>query len=85
MTVSASVKNKSVVLSRWKDNAVVTTGSSIYGSEPIGSMSGWSRVDKKKIQISIPHAVEMYNECFGRTDRMNQNINKYRISITSKK
>lgn len=38
MTVSASVKIKSVVLSRWKDNAFVTIAASVYGSEPIGSV-----------------------------------------------
>lgn len=85
MSATASDKNESVVLSRWKDNAVVTVASSLYGSEPIGSVDRWSRVDKKKIKVSIPHGIKMYNKGMGGTDRMDQNINKYRISIKSKK
>ena len=85
MSATASDKSKSVVLSRWKDNAVVTVASSLYGSEPIGSVDRWSRVDKKKIKVSIPHGIEMYNKGMGGTDRMDQNINKYRISVKSKK
>ena len=85
MSVSASVEKTPVVLSRWKDNAIVTIASSLFGSEPVGTVSRWSRVEKKKIKVSIPHAVEMYNKGMGGTDRMDQNINKYRVSIRSKK
>uniref|UniRef100_A0A0P4W9A4 PiggyBac transposable element-derived protein domain-containing protein n=1 Tax=Scylla olivacea TaxID=85551 RepID=A0A0P4W9A4_SCYOL len=35
--------------------------------------------------VSIPHGIKMYNKGMGGTDRMDQNINKYRISIKSKK
>lgn len=70
---------------RWKDNAVVTIASTLLREDPIGKVKRWSKQLKKYIQVDIPHVVDTYNKNMGGTDRMDENINAYRISIRGKK
>ena len=52
---------------------------------PMGDADRWSKAAKKRIKVSIPHSIQMYNKYMGGTDRMDENINNYRISIRGKK
>ena len=72
-------------VTRWKDNAVVTTASTLLGEKPLGKAKRWSKQLNKHIQVNIPHVVDAYNKNMGGTDRMDENINAYRISIRGKK
>ena len=72
-------------LTRWKDNSVVTVVSSSYSSMPMGDADRWSKAAKKRIKVSIPHSMQMYNKYMGGTDRMDENTNNNRISIRGKK
>ncbi|XP_068213979.1 piggyBac transposable element-derived protein 3-like [Palaemon carinicauda] len=74
-----------ILLVRWKDNAVVSVVSNISPVYPLESVSRWSAKDKKKISVSRPYLIGDYNRHMGGTDRMDQNINCYRISIRMKK
>ncbi|XP_068245431.1 piggyBac transposable element-derived protein 3-like [Palaemon carinicauda] len=74
-----------ILLVRWKDNAVVSMVSNISPVYPLESVSRWSAKDKKKISVSQTYLIGDYNRHMGGTDRMDQNINCYRISITMKK
>ena len=74
-----------VLLVRWKDNATVTVVSNISPVYPLENASRWSAKEKKKITVSQPHTIKDYNTYMGGTDRMDQNINCYRISIRKKK
>ena len=84
-TISASVNDKKLFLTMWKDNSVITVASSSYSSMPMGDADCWSKVAKKRIKVSIPHLIQMYNKYMAGTGRMDENINNYRISIGSKK
>ncbi|XP_068208518.1 piggyBac transposable element-derived protein 3-like [Palaemon carinicauda] len=74
-----------ILLVRWKDNAVVSMVSNISPVYPLESVSRWSAKDKKKISVSRTYLIGDYNRHMGGTDRMDQNINCYRISIRMKK
>lgn len=70
---------------RWKDNAVVSVISTCFAADPEGSVKRWSKSELKHIFVSIPHSIQNYNQNMGGTDRMDQNVNAYRISIRGKK
>lgn len=74
-----------IVVTRWQDNAVVTVASTLHGQPPIGKVKRWSKKDSKHVQITVPHAIQVYNSNMGGTDRMDQKINAYRIGIRGKK
>ncbi|KAI5695577.1 hypothetical protein M8J76_004594 [Diaphorina citri] len=42
-------------------------------------------VDKKKIHVLQPKAIKYYNKNMGGTDRLDQNVSRYRSNIRSKK
>lgn len=84
-SVSGKIHSKDIKVTRWKDNAVVTVCSTIHGENPTGKVKRWSKKDNKHVQIDIPKAVQVYNSNMGGTDRMDQNINAYRIGIRGKK
>ncbi|KAJ6648805.1 PiggyBac transposable element-derived protein 3 [Pseudolycoriella hygida] len=82
---TAEISGHKILLNRWKDNSVVTVASTLFAANPEGSVKRWSKTDKKKISVPIPHAIYNYNRNMGGTDRTNQNVNAYRISIRGKK
>ena len=83
--MSGKIGNHEVNVTRWKDNAVVTVASTIYDQHPMGKVKRWSKKDNKQVMVPIPQAVQAYNSNMGGTDRMDQNINAYRIGIRGKK
>ena len=83
--VTADMKNCKIFVTRWKDNAVVTVASTMFGKEPEGKAKRWSKAMSKSCLVDIPLAIQTYNKKMGRTDRMDQNINAYRIGIRGKK
>lgn len=78
-------KEKSVLIVRWMDNAVVTVASTVYGINPVGMASRYSMAQKKRIGIQRPNAITQYNQFMGGTDQMDANIGAYRIGIRGKK
>ena len=76
-------KEKAVVV--WKDNGAVIMASNCFGSEPIQKAKRWDRKEKKEVSVDMPYVVHKYNTSMGGTDRQDQNVNKYRISIHTKK
>ena len=69
----------------WKDNGIVTMASNSYGVEPIQQAKRWDLKEKKEMLLDMPNVIDKYNQCMGGTDRQDQNVNKYRINIRSKK
>ena len=59
--------------------------SDCFGSEPIQKAKRWDRKEKKEVSVDMPYVVHKYNTSMGGTDRQDQNVNKYRISIRTKK
>ena len=76
-------KEKTVVV--WKDSGVVIMASNCFGSEPIQKAKRWDRKEKKEVSVDMPYVVHKYNTSMGGTDRQDQNVNKYRILIRTKK
>jgi Transposase IS4 len=70
---------------KWVDNAVVSVASTLFGKLPVGSVSRYSRVQRSRISVPCPAAIKEYNKNMGGTDRMDQNINAYRIGVRGKK
>lgn len=82
---TATVSGEKVFVSRWKDNSVVTVASTRFAANPEGTVKRWCKADKKYVQVPIPHAIHNYNRNMGGTDRTDQNVNAYRVSIRGKK
>lgn len=74
-----------VTVVRYMDNNVVTVASTVYGVNPLGKASRWSRKELKKIQIDQPLSVTKYNMYMGGVDRLDQNVSKYRVATRMKK
>ena len=68
-----------------KDNGAVIMTSNCFVSEPIQKAKRWDRKEKKEVSVDMPYVVHKYNTSMGGTDRQDQNVNKYRISIRTKK
>lgn len=77
-------QNKIIVI-RWNDNSVVTVASTLFGVAPMKRVQRYSQAQKQQIQVPIPDAVAKYNKSMGGTDRMDQNIANYRVSMRIKK
>ena len=84
-TVTGVMESNNIKVTRWKDNSVVTVGSTINGKEPVAKVRRWSKEKSTHIEVPIPQAISNYNKNMGGTDQMNQNINTYRIGIRGKK
>ncbi|KAG5864505.1 hypothetical protein JTB14_030336 [Gonioctena quinquepunctata] len=67
------------------DNSVVSAASTAYGVEPVTYCNRYSQQQKKKIRVVRPALFGQYNKYMGGTDRMDQNISYYRVSIRGKK
>lgn len=82
---SVKCKQQNIIITKWVDNNVVTMASTIHGVNPLSSVSRYSKSEQKKVQIPQPNMFTEYNKHMGGTDRMNQNIGAYRISVRGKK
>ncbi|MEL7309581.1 MAG: hypothetical protein AAGK05_18165, partial [Pseudomonadota bacterium] len=77
--------NNDICILHWRDNKVVSLISTCDPVHPIGTCQRFSRANKEKVTVDIPNTVKMYNKFMGGTDRMDQNVNCYRVSIRGKK
>lgn len=74
-----------IMVARWVDNSAVTIASTGHGVLPVSSVQRYSQAEKKRIMVPRPFAYGEYNKYMGGTDRMDENINMYRIGIRGKK
>ena len=59
--------------------------SNCFGSDPIQKAKRWDQKEKKEVSVDMPYVDHKYNTSMRGTDRQDQNVNKYRISIRTKK
>jgi hypothetical protein len=71
-------------ITSWNDNRTVLLISSCDSVFPIGTASRWVSVERKKMPIPQPHVVSQYNRFMGGVDRMDENIENYRVSLSQK-
>jgi hypothetical protein len=69
---------------QWKDNSLVTLASNSFNYNPIGTMQRYDSTKHKKVGVKCPQSILKYNTHMGYVDRMEQEINKYRISMRGK-
>ena len=50
----------------------------------MGDADRWSKAAKKRIKVNIPHSIQMYNKYMGGTNRIDKNINNYRLVLEAK-
>jgi len=74
-----------IVVVWWNDNNIVNIASNHIGVSPVTTARRWSSAKKSQVNITQPAAIAKYNRCMGGTDRMDQNLNLYRISVCSRK
>ncbi|KAI5697480.1 hypothetical protein M8J75_006165 [Diaphorina citri] len=83
--IDSSRSSDNIIVARWQDNACVTVASTAHAIQPLSVVKRYSHVEKKSIQIKIPNMIHEYNKYMGGTDLMDENINRHRIAIRSKK
>ena len=64
---------------------MVNLCSNAAGVHPISNASRYSSSEKKRVQITQPFLIKLYNENMGGVDRMDQTVSKYRIAMRGKK
>ena len=69
----------------WNDNNIVNTVSNKVGVAPPQIAKLWSRSETKRVEITQPFMVKHYSQTMGGVDQMDQNVEKYCISIRSKR
>lgn len=77
--------NNNVTVTSWHDNRIVLVISTCDSTLPEKQADRWVSSEKKKIPVSQPNAVSQYNKFMGGVDRMDENIDNYRVAIRSKK
>ena len=77
-------KNAKIFVVRWKDNGLVCLASNEHGLRPLKKVDRYSATEKKKIAVSMPNDICMYNRHMGGVDRFDENTSLYRIAIRGK-
>ncbi|XP_065671858.1 piggyBac transposable element-derived protein 3-like [Hydra vulgaris] len=70
---------------KWYDNRGVILVSTYAGIAPLGKISRYDRVTKKRIDVDCPDVVKLYNKCMGGVDLLDMLIALYRNPVRSKK
>jgi hypothetical protein len=78
-------KTNSILITRWKDNNVVTMASNYDSVAPLSKVKRWSSATKEKLEVPQPRVFSNYNSYMGGVDLLDQATNNYRISIKGKK
>ena len=80
-------QGEGIALTTWNDNTVVLLASAVDPVMPIVKTTRWIAKDaqKKKETVDQSFMVSQYNHFMGGVDRMDQNIDNYRMGVRSKK
>nr|CAH7713347.1 unnamed protein product [Callosobruchus chinensis] len=82
-TEKCPLPSKSVV--QKNDNRTVLVISSCDPVLPVREVNRWISKEKKKLPVPQPYVIGQYNKFISGVNRMDQNVNNYRINIRSKK
>lgn len=74
-----------IMVVRWLDNNVVTIASTSSGVNPQATVKRYSRASRSIVQVLQPRLITNYINSMGGTDLMDENINRFRIGLRSKK
>ena len=62
---------------KWKDNKVVSVASNKLRSEPLKKAKRWNRIQKKYVEVDLPHSIHIYNQHMGGVDVFDQQVAAY--------
>ena len=65
LVIYRTLDDTKIKVTIWKDNAVVTIASTLLGESPVGNANRRSKKDCKRIQVTIPHVIDIYNQNMG--------------------
>ena len=74
-----------IALTTWNDNTVLSLVSTVDPVMPIVKATRWIAKDAQKKQVDQPFVVSQYNHFMGGVDRMDKNIDNYKMGVRSKK
>ena len=78
-------QREGIALTTWNDNTVVSLVSTVDLVMPIVKATRWIAKDTQNKQVNQLFMVSQYNHFMGGVDRMDQNIDNYRMGVRSKK
>lgn len=78
-------ENDQVVVVKWQDNKCVHMGSNFVGIGTSDKAKRWDKKLKRKIDVTRPEIISLYNSGMGGVDLLDQLISYYRIFIRSRK
>lgn len=81
----AKFSDGEVLVCQWNDSRPVVIISNFESVEPVHSGSRWSKSDKKRITLPIPHLVHNYNQHMGGVDLLDRFLSDYRPKLRNKK
>lgn len=79
------INSVDVAMVTWKDNKVVNLMSTFVGSQPVESISRFTKKTKTREGIACPKIVKAYNQHMGGVDLMDSHFGRHKIAIKSKK
>lgn len=79
------INSVDVAMVTWKDNKVVNLMSTFVGSQPVESISRFTKKTKTREDIACPKIVKAYNQHMGGVDLMDSHFGRHKIAIKSKK
>ena len=74
-----------ILVTRWKDNKVVTMVSTDAGIEPMGAVRRYDRKEKKKIDVKCPDEIKKYNGRMGGIDKSDMLTHLYKTPLRAKR
>ena len=78
-------QGEGILLATWNDNTVVSLVSTVDPVMPVTKATRWIAKEKQKKQVDQSFTVSQSNRYMGGVDRMDQNIDNYRMGVRSKK
>ena len=78
-------ESNGLIVVRWNDNNIVNIVSNCHSVEPLQHALRWSKQARTRVRLPQPFLIRHYNQTMGGVDRMDQNVEKYRVAIRSKK
>jgi len=79
------LQNTEIVTVSWRDNKIVTLLSTFVSTDPVEKVIRFSKTEKKKVELTCPNIVKVYNKHMGGVDLLDSLLGRYKIKMRTKK
>lgn len=79
------LQNTDIVAVSWRDNKIVTLLSTFVSTNPVEKVIRFSKTEKKKVELTCPNIVKVYNKHMGGVDLLDSLLGRYKIKMRTKK